>query len=279
MGIRESGHTSISRSLLSSAFWTINAAQFVDMLQRVPRMPRFFAPDLPLHIVQRGNNRMPIFASPADFTFFYRVLGRSAQSHGVAVHAYVLMNNHFHLLGTPSRADSVPKMMQSLGRIYVAYFNERYARTGTLWEGRYKAAIVEDERYLLTCMRYIELNPVRAGMLDEPVGYPWSSFRANARGWLDPLVTPHSIYEQMGASPGERQAAYRWLFGSEIRNRELCEIRDATQNGWALGSGMFQRDISLLGRRGQRLRRGRRPKAAVGDKKSTPNRSNEEIRL
>ena len=245
----------------------------------MPRMPRFFAPDLPLHIIQRGNNRTPIFSSPADLAFFYEILRRSAHKHGLAVHAYVLMNNHFHVLGTPSCVHTVPKMMQSLGRIYVKYFNERYERTGTLWEGRYRAAIVEDDRYLMTCMRYIELNPVRAGMVDDPVDYRWSSFRANACGGFDPLVVSHAIYEQMGVSPDDRQTAYRSLFGSEIPEGQLHEIRDATQHGWALGSRAFQRKVSLLGRRAHRQPRGRPVTKASDAEKSTLTLFNKESRL
>ena len=182
---------------------------------------------------------------------------RAARDYGVAIHAYVLMTNHVHLLATPRVATSVPKMMQSIGRAYVQYFNFTYRRTGTLWEGRYKAAIVDDERYLLTCMRYIELNPMRAHMVASPGEFSWSSFRANACGVADNLVEPHPIYRRLGHSPEARQAAYRALFRSSIPEEELCTIRDATQNAWALGSATFRRRIAVLSRRAERLPLGR----------------------
>jgi putative transposase len=170
----------------------------------MPRLPRFFAPDLPLHIIQRGNDRQPIFGGRDHLMFYRGCLARAARDHGVTIHAYVFMTNHVHLLATPSVATSVPKMMQSIGRIYVKYYNAAYRRTGTLWEGRHKAAIVDDERYLLTCMRYIELNPVRARMAAAPGEFPWSSFSANAYGAADDLLEPHAIYRRLGASPEAR---------------------------------------------------------------------------
>jgi putative transposase len=223
----------------------------------MPRLPRFFVPDLPLHIVQRGNDRQPIFASRADVIFYRACLARAARDHGVAIHAYVLMTNHVHLLATPKMAASVPKLMQSLGRIYVQYFNSTRGRTGTLWEGRYKAAIVDDERYLLTCMRYIELNPVRAQMVTNPGRFPWSSFAANALGATDGLVEPHAIYLDLGPTQKTRQAAYRGLFDSSIPEDEMRSIRDATQNAWALGGAAFRSKIEEQSRRADRLPMGR----------------------
>ena len=175
----------------------------------------------------------------------------------MAIHAYVLMTNHVHLLVTPTYPSSAPKMMQSIGRVYVQYFNSGYHRTGTLWEGRYKAAIVDDERYLLTCMRYIELNPVRAGMVVSPGDFVWSSFRANAWGAPDDLLAPHAVYCQLGCSPEARQAAYRELFHSAILDADLCMIRDATQNAWALGGEVFRGKIESLCRRAGRAPMGR----------------------
>ena len=223
----------------------------------MPRLPRFFVPDLPLHIIQRGNNRQPIFGGRDDVTFFRDCLARAARNRGVAIHAYVFMTNHVHLLVTPMLATSVPKMMQSIGRIYVQYFNSTYRRTGTLWEGRYRAAIVDDERYLLTCMRYIELNPVRARMVATLGEFPWSSFLANACGATDDLVEPHAIYRRLGASPESRQAAYRKLFRSSISEDEICSIRDATHHAWALGGAAFRSKITAMSRRAERLPMGR----------------------
>jgi putative transposase len=234
----------------------------------MPRLPRFFVPELPLHVIQRGNDRQPIFGGSDDVKFYRDCLARSARDNGVAIHAYVLMTNHVHLLATPTLAVSVPKMMQSLGRIYVGYFNSTYQRTGTLWEGRYKAAIVDDERYLLTCMRYIELNPVRAHMVASPSEFPWSSFSANARGAVDHLVEPHAIYGRLGTSPQTRQAAYRQLFRSSISEDEMCNIRDATQNAWALGSAAFRTKIAVLTRRAERLPMGRPRKERRGSGES-----------
>jgi REP-associated tyrosine transposase len=226
----------------------------------MPRLPRFFVPDLPLHVIQRGNDRTPIFGSRDDLAFFRECLVHASRDHGVAIHAHVLMTNHIHLLVTPSRNSSVPKMMQSIGRVYVQYFNSTYHRTGTLWEGRYKAAIVDDDRYLLTCMRYIELNPVRARMVSSPGEYPWSSFRANACGAPDDLVVAHPIYRRLGRSREDCQSAYRELFRSAITESDLCDIRDATQNAWALGSETFRRKVEALSRRPDRLPMGRPPR-------------------
>ena len=136
------------------------------------RLPRFFVPDTPQHVIQRGNDRQPIFRTSADLAFFKDCLAFAMRRHGVAIHAYVFMTNHVHLLVTPEAATSLPRAMQSVGRVYVQYFNSTQDRSGTLWEGRYKATIVDSDRYLLACMRYIELNPVRAGMVEHPERYP-----------------------------------------------------------------------------------------------------------
>ena len=234
----------------------------------MPRLPRFYVPDLPLHVIQRGNDRAPIFGGHDDLRFFRECLLRASREHGVAIHAYVLMTNHVHLLATPGLATSMPKMMQSIGRVYVQYFNGAYRRTGTLWEGRYKAAIVDDERYLLACMRYIEVNPVRAHMVTKPADFPWSSFRANACGKPDDLVRPHPIYLRLGSSPDTRQESYRELFQSSIPEEELRVIRDATQNAWALGSASFRSRIAELCRRAERLPIGRPRKGGSDDGES-----------
>ena len=140
----------------------------------------------------------------------------------MSIHAYVFMTNHVHLLATPATAASLPKMLQAIGRVYVQYFNTVHRRTGTLWEGRYRAAIVDDERYLLTCMRYIELNPVRAGMVADPADYPWSSHRATAYGAMDRLITPHAEYRQLDGVATARRAAYRELFRSSFDRRRIA---------------------------------------------------------
>jgi putative transposase len=222
------------------------------------RLPRFYIPGAALHVVQRGNNREAIFASSADFQFFYACLMRAARAQRAAIHAYVFMTNHVHLIVTPASASCVPKMMQSVGRVYVAYFNQLHRRTGTLWEGRYKAAIIEDEVYLLSCMRYVELNPVRAGLVPDAAAYRWSSFHSNAYGILDPLITPHAVYLGIGESCDLRYQAYRALFGS-IDEEVVGRIRDTTQHAWALGNEAFQQRVSAFARRSSRMPLGRRP--------------------
>ena len=172
------------------------------------RLARYFAEGQPQHLIQRGNNREPIFSADEDYLFYTECLQEAAERHRCAIHAYALMTNHTHLLATPETQSSLPKMMQSIGRRYVQYFNYTYSRTGTLWEGRYKATVVDSEAYLLTCMRYIELNPVRAGMVEEPSDYRWSSYGVNALGKHDRLCTPHSLYKRIGRSAEERQAGY-----------------------------------------------------------------------
>ena len=213
------------------------------------RLPRFFAKGYPLHIIQRGNNREPIFGAEPDYLFYLDCLQRAAEEHGLAIHAYVLMTNHVHLLASPSDEASAPKTMQSVGRRYVQYFNFTYQRTGTLWEGRYRSTVIDAEAYLLTCMRYIELNPVRAAMVEHPAEYPWSSCRANTLGEEDSLLTAHSIYQRLGRSENERQSAYRQLFRAHLPKADIEAIRQATNKAWALGNDRFRAKIEALGAR------------------------------
>ena len=168
------------------------------------RLPRLFLPGQPIHAIQRGNNREPIFSAEEDYRYYLECLGKAAGEQGLAIHAYVLMTNHVHLLVTPDSEDSLSKAMQSVGRRYVQYFNHTYQRTGTLWEGRYKSTLIQSSRYLLTCMRYIELNPVRADMVGHPADYPWSSYCANAQGEENALLTPHALYRRLGPTPVAR---------------------------------------------------------------------------
>lgn len=223
----------------------------------MPRMPRFFAQGVPLHVVQRGNDRRPIFLEPADYAHFLACLLSAARKHGAAIHGYVLMTNHVHLLMTPTTPASVPKAMQSTFSRYVTYFNARNERTGTLLESRYRAAIVDDEHYLLTCMRYIELNPVRAGMATHPGEYRWSSFCANAFGAPDDLLTPHPAFRALGVSRAEHRTAYVDLFRGAISDVDIDLIRDATQHAWAIGGKEFRERTRLSGRRAERLSLGR----------------------
>lgn len=227
------------------------------------RLPRFIIPEHPQHVIVRGNNRTPIFCTEEDYRFYHEKLKQACDKHQCDVHAYVLMTNHVHLLITPNTELGLGKTMQMLGRYYVQYFNHTYQRTGTLWEGRYKATLIDSELYLLTCYRYIELNPVRAeGMADHPSGYPWSSYRYNALGQEDALVTPHAEYINLGKTPEERQSAYRALFKARIADKTLTEIREATNRAWVLGSSHFKEQI------GRQLNRRAVPLPKGGDRKS-----------
>lgn len=222
------------------------------------RLPRYFVKGVPLHIILRGNNREPIFANDEDCQFFKEALLDAAKRHALAVHAYVFMTNHIHLLASPAAEQSVPKAMQSLGRRYVQYFNYRYGRTGTLWEGRYRATVVEAENYLFECMRYIELNPVRAGMVSHPRDHVWSSYRANAEGKPDALLSPHALYRAIEKNEQQRHNAYRALLKAPMEREMLDEIRECTNKAWALGGGRFQSKIErLTERRAKPLAKGR----------------------
>ncbi len=213
------------------------------------RLPRFYIQDQPQHIIQRGNNREPIFTRKVDYLFYLECLEDASQRHQLKIHAYVLMTNHVHLLASPMEETSIAKTLQSVGRKYVQYFNYTYSRTGTLWEGRYKATLIDTDNYLLICMRYIELNPVRAVMVKHPKRYPWSSYAFNGLGEKNGLVTPHILYEDLGRTKKSRQAAYRALFRGHISNAELGAIRDATNKAWALGSDRFKQKIEKLTKR------------------------------
>lgn len=213
------------------------------------RLPRYTIPGQLQHVILRGNNRGIIFVAEDDYRFFLDCLKDAAQRYGCAIHAYVLMTNHVHLLLTPERAESIGKVLQSVGRRYVQYFNYAQKRTGTLWEGRYKATVIDSERYLLTCYRYIELNPVRAGMVAHPLEYPWSSYGWHAEGKANPLIRDHERYMELGGRSEERQAVYRGLFKACIDDVELDAIRSATNAGWALGGDRFKEEIAAAAKR------------------------------
>ena len=224
----------------------------------MPRQPRFYYPGAVLHVVQRGNNRAPVFTCDADRGFYLDCLREASRAQNVAVHGYVLMTNHVHLLASPGNAQALPLMMQTLGRRYVGRFNFLHRRTGTLWEGRYKATLVDTETYLFACLRYIELNPVRARMVADPADFRWSSHRANACGDDDPVVTPHASYHSLASDPVARRDAYRWFFDQPLPEDSIRAIRDATQFEWVLGGESFRRNVeSWIGRRADRLPRGR----------------------
>jgi putative transposase len=213
------------------------------------RQGRYFVAGQILHVIQRGNNRQAIFFEDQDYGLYREWLMWAAKRHGCAVHAYVLMTNHVHLLVTPDGKDSLPGMMQSLGRRYVRMVNHRYRRTGTLWEGRYRAAPVDGDAHFFSCCRYIEMNPVRAGMTKHPRDYPFSSYRANALGEADALVSPHPLFQRLGCGAEARQQAYRDLFRAKLDENFVAALRAATNGGWALGDERFQRQIAEAARR------------------------------
>jgi len=232
----------------------------------MPRPNHLVVAGYPHQIIQRGNNRQAIFFEDADRRFFRSALGEALDAHQCALHAYVLMTNHVHLLITPQRGEGVACLMQSLGRRYVGYINRRYARTGTLWEGRFKSTIVDAEDYVLACYRYIEANPVRARMVEGARDHPWSSHRANALGDPDRLVTQHDCYKALGRSARPRQAAYRTMFEDDLPDETIEILRDATQRGWVPGRQTFRDQIAAaLGRKVTPPVRGRPRKPATGE--------------
>ena len=222
------------------------------------RLPRISPVDVPVHIIQRGNNRQVCFVAGEDYSAYVDWLSKYSKKYSVDIHAWVLMTNHVHLLCTPRRGGSLSLMMQSMGRNYVRYFNSEYQRTGTLWEGRYKSCLIQEDRYLLEVHRYIELNPVRADMVKDPGEYVWSSYQCNALGKLSEMCTPHSEYQALGADPEERRSNYRSLFSKHVEGELLEEIRLNTNKGMAIGSHRFKEEIEVLtGRRVKAKKRGR----------------------
>ncbi len=223
------------------------------------RLGRYFIEDQALHVIQRGNDRQAVFYAAQDYARYRDWLVETSRAHDARIHAWVLMTNHVHLLVTPGTPRSLPRTMQALGRRYVGYVNHTYRRTGTLWEGRYRAAPIESEAHFLTCSRYIELNPVRARKVAEPADYPWSSYHANACGTADPLVTPHALYLALAANAPARREAYRDLFAETPDDEFVEALRATTNGGWALGSERFQRQIAAIAvRRASPLPKGRK---------------------
>jgi len=219
---------------------------------------RFMIPGVPVHIVQRGHCREPVFFDEADYQAYLHWLSEAAAEHGCAIHAYVLMTNHIHILATPTDKQGVGRMMQSVGRHYVPYINHTYGTSGSIWEGRYKANLVQEDDYLLQCMRYIELNPVRVNMVRSPSQYRWSSYRCNGQGKGDPLVEAHPVYLSLGRTAQVRIDAYKALFKSHVDKQSLDDIRAAWQTGTPLGSDCFREAIEKkLGARIGQTRRGR----------------------
>jgi putative transposase len=222
------------------------------------RKPRLNVVGNPQHVIQRGNNRQATFFAEEDYRFYLDCLIEASQKYASDIHVYVLMTNHVHLLVTLGQPESISRLMQSVGRRYVQYINYTYKRSGTLWEGRYKASLIQSEQYLLTCMRYIELNPVRAGIVKHPQDYPWTSYRANALGAADELITRHPEYQSLGITPEQKQQAYQALFLTHLTPETLHEVRAALNSELVTGTDRFKAEIeTALGRRVQPKPRGR----------------------
>ena len=226
------------------------------------RQPRLDLAGIAQHVVQRGNDRHACFAAPVDYGQYLQELREAAAKHACAVHAYVLMTNHVHLLVTPAEPGAVSRMMQAVGRRYVGSFNARYRRTGTLWEGRFKAALVDTSHYVLACYRYIELNPLRASMVTEPSDYAWTSYHANALGQSNPLLTPHPTYLALGEATTTRLAAYRAWVTDTFDEAEWNELRQHTQQQRAWGGDRFRQQIEALTQRAAGVRPRGRPRKA-----------------
>jgi putative transposase len=207
----------------------------------MPREARFVMPGMPLHIVQRGINRDSCFFSEADYGMYLHFLGSSAARFGCAIHAYCLMSNHVHLLITPHTPDACGAFMKHLGQCYVQAVNKRLNRSGTLWEGRFRSSLVQSDSYVLACYRYIELNPVRAGMVSSPAEYWWSSYATNAEGKENALLQSHPAYESLGQNCGQRAEAYKELCADALPATDVEQIRKATSVGCVVGTPRRQR--------------------------------------
>lgn len=228
--------------------------------RHMARLPRLDLPGIPQHIVQRGNDRQPCFAHDVDYSQYLQELGQAARRHACEVHAYVLMTNHVHLLVTPAEPGGASRMMQAIGRRYVACFNARYRRTGTLWEGRFRSALVDSDAYVLACYRYIELNPVRAAMCSAPDDYPWSSYHANALGRREPRLRPHPAWTALGTTDETRRKSYRELIATGIPQdlRDAIALHTRQQKPW--GSTRFRKEIEALTGRALEVRPAGRPR-------------------
>ena len=230
----------------------------------MPRRQRVHLANMPLHIVQRGHNRDACFFGEDDYSAYRHWLAEALTETGCVLHAYVLMTNHVHLLLTPPSAAAASRCIMALGRRYVQYVNKTYRRTGTLWDSRYKSSLVQADAYLLTCQRYIELNPVRAGMVDEPAHYRWSSYRMNGLGQPDALITPHLLYQSLAVRSDVRLARYRALFTQQIEVEQITDIRMALQQSQPLGDSRFADTIERVTGERRVVRPRGRPRSAGG---------------
>jgi putative transposase len=226
------------------------------------RLPRLAVAGHVHHVLQRGNNKQVIFVDEEDYRFMLALLGEHATREKVGIHAYVLMPNHFHLLLTPQKGNGLSNMMQAVGRRYVQYFNKRHQRSGTLWEGRYRATLLQPELHLLTNTAFIDLNPVRAGLVARALDYPWSSHGHYVGHHVDKLVTPHPVHWSLGNTPFEREARYADLVGQGLGARQQAELVEAVQKGWPLGEAEFFEGLQKQTTRRLIRRRAGRPRGA-----------------
>ena len=229
----------------------------------MPRPPRFTLAGAPHHVIRRGNNRQEVFFDTDDFARYRHYLHEAAVKSECALHAYVLMPNHVHLLITPAGTSGIPDLMKTLNQRYTSYFNRRHGRSGGLWEGRYRAGVVDSERYFLICERYIELNPVRAGIVGEAGGYKWSSYGANAAGAFDPLLTAHAVYLALGATDAARRGAYLALVADALAVDEEQTVRESGRRGLSLGNAIFRALIADVGGPEPEVPRPGRPRILV----------------
>jgi putative transposase len=229
------------------------------------RLPRLTLPGYPHHIIQRGNNRQPIFATTADREYLLELLYENAKKFDVAIHDYVLMSNHVHLLATPQTDKGLPQMMQAVGRSYVRYFNDLQGRSGTLWEGRYRSTLIQTDRYLLACMAYIDLNPVRAGLVAQAADYAWSGYGHYAGLRTDRLITPHPLYWSLGNTPFAREAAYAEMVRAGVSSDQQSALTSSALSGWALGEDKFVADLQKQTERRVHKSRAGRPVSKLPD--------------
>ena len=212
----------------------------------MPRNPRFCPTEYPVHIVHRGNNRQACFTGDTDIAAYAHWLAEGAAKYQISIHAWVFMSNHVHLLLTPHIDNGVSRLMQYIGRLYVRQFNYQYARTGTLFDGRFKSSVVQSSRYLINCLQYIELNPIRAGMVKDPGDYKWSSYRSHAFGHKANMWTPHFVYTSLGSTDKQRQSGYRALVSESLSVEAITKIRHCINTGMVLGTETFREQVTSI---------------------------------
>ncbi|MBC3871074.1 transposase [Undibacterium oligocarboniphilum] len=222
------------------------------------RLPRLVIPQMLHHLVQRTHEGTQLFRDSEDYTMFLGWLTQGAKQFHIAIHAYVLMPEHLHLLVTPEDAEGLSKLLQWLGRYYVPYFNRKYRRSGSLWQGRYKATVLEAQAFFLPCSLYVESHPLRAGLVADLLDYPWSSYQHHIGLRADPLVSDHPIFWALGNTPFQREANYKEMMQQSLSAAELARLTEATHKGWLLGSPVFEAEMAkLTERRVSPAKRGR----------------------